>query len=99
MDYLCYTLEESVYVRENSDAQRMVIDTMKEKLCGKSQTIPRRSTLGHLLCVGGSIDATKGCNTIDLYRGLNFSPKKRTFLCFSDCQHFSTNQRNIFWKQ
>ena len=75
MDYLCYTLEESVYVRENSDAQRMVIDTMKEKLCGKSQTIPRRSTLGHLLCVGGSIDATKGCNTIDLYRGLNFSEK------------------------
>ena len=90
MEYLCYTLEESRYVRENATAQRMVIDTMKVRvgisilfrlfglqstflhpkkavLCGRSETSPRRSTLGYLLCVGGSIDSTKGCNTIELH--------------------------------
>ena len=32
MEYLCYTLEESRYVRENVTAQRMVIDTMKGRV-------------------------------------------------------------------
>merc|ERR1711953_1227789 len=32
MDYLCYNVEESIYVRENPKAQRMIIDTMKMKL-------------------------------------------------------------------
>ena len=51
MDYLCYTVEESKFVRGNQDAQRMIIETMKRKLCGRSdeKDQPRRSTLGELI--------------------------------------------------
>ena len=82
MDYLCYTVEESKFVRGNQDAQRMIIETMKRKLCGRSdeKDQPRRSTLGelilkelslmlfegYLLCVGG-LDSSKGCNTIEVF--------------------------------
>ena len=50
MDYLCYTVEESKFVRGNLDAQRMIIETMKRKLCGRSdeKDQPRRSTLGEI---------------------------------------------------
>ena len=50
MDYLCYTVEESKFVRGNPDAQRMIIETMKRKLCGRSdeKDQPRRSTLGKI---------------------------------------------------
>ena len=53
MDYLCYTVEESKFVRGNQDAQRMIIETMKRKLCGRSdeKDQPRRSTLGEILRV------------------------------------------------
>ena len=60
MDYLCYTVEESKFVRGNQDAQRMIIETMKRKLCGRSdeKDQPRRSTLGELILdVLGSFNA------------------------------------------